>query len=112
MSRADLAAVYRDMLLGNVIPFWLRHGLDREHGGFLTALDRDGTVIDTDKSIWFQGRGAWMFATLFNTVAQKPEWLDAATSGIEFLRRHGSGPGGKLYFTVTRELIWDSFDSL
>jgi N-acylglucosamine 2-epimerase len=102
-GRVDHAAVYRDTLLDNVIPFWLRHGLDREHGGYLTALDRDGTVIDTDKSIWFQGRGAWTFATLFNTVEKSSEWLDAARSGIEFLRQHGSGPGGKLYFTVTRD---------
>lgn len=95
--------VYRDALLGDVIPFWLRHGLDRIHGGFLTALDRDGTVIDTDKSIWFQGRGAWMFATLYNSVERNPDWLAAAASGIDFLRRYGSAPSGKLYFTVTRE---------
>jgi N-acylglucosamine 2-epimerase len=95
--------VYRHTLLDDVIPFWLRHGYDREHGGFLTSLDRDGTVIDTDKSIWFQGRGVWMFSTLFNTVDQKPEWLDVAKSGIEFLRRFGSDEKGKLYFSVTRE---------
>ncbi|HNV00044.1 MAG TPA: N-acylglucosamine 2-epimerase, partial [Verrucomicrobiota bacterium] len=47
-SRARLAALYRATLLENVIPFWLDHGLDSEHGGILTALDRDGTVIDTD----------------------------------------------------------------
>ena len=102
-GRSALAAVYRDALLGDVVPFWLRHGLDPEHGGFLTALDRDGTVIDTDKSVWFQGRGAWTFATLFNTIEKRPEWLDAARSGVEFLRRHGAAPDGKLYFTVTRE---------
>jgi len=102
-GRAALAAFYRETLLADVAPFWIRHGIDREHGGFLTALDRDGTVIDTDKSIWFQGRGAWMFATLFNTVERKPEWLDASRTGIEFLRRFGRGPDGKLYFTVTRD---------
>lgn len=100
---AALAQFYRATLLDDVIPFWLRHGLDREHGGYLTALDRDGTVVDTDKSIWFQGRGAWVFATLYNTVEKRPEWLDAARSGIEFLRDHGSSPDGKLYFTVTRD---------
>jgi len=100
---AALADFYRRALLDDVIPFWLRHGLDREHGGYLTALDRDGTVIDTDKSIWFQGRGAWTFATLCNTVEKKPEWLAAARSGIEFLREHGSAPDGKLYFTVTHD---------
>lgn len=102
-EREELAAVYREALLGDVIPFWLRHGLDRDHGGYLTALDRDGTVIDTDKSVWFQGRGAWMFATLFNTVERKSEWLDAAKSGIDFLRRYGAATDGKLYFTLTRD---------
>lgn len=94
---------YRDTLLKDVIPFWLRHGLDREHGGILTALDRDGTVIDTDKSVWFQGRAAWMFATLYNTVEPRAEWLEAARSCVEFSRRHCFGPDGKMWFTVTRE---------
>ena len=103
LDAAALADFYRRALLDDVIPFWLRHGLDREHGGYLTALDRDGTVIDTDKSIWFQGRGAWMFATLYNTVEKRSEWLGAARSGLDFLRDHGAAPDGKLYFTVTRE---------
>jgi N-acylglucosamine 2-epimerase len=101
-GRSALAAVYRDALLGDVVPFWLRHGLDREHGGYLTALDRDGAVLDTDKAIWFQGRGAWTFAKLYLTVERNPDWLAAAKSGIEFLRAHGAAPDGKLYFTVTR----------
>lgn len=106
------AVFYRDTLLQDVIPFWLRHGVDREQGGYLTALDRDGSLVDSDKSIWFQGRGAWMFATLCNTTSsnttssntgeQRDEWLWAARSGIEFLRQHGQDESGKLYFTVTR----------
>jgi N-acylglucosamine 2-epimerase len=100
-TRAEWEALYRHTLLENVIPFWLKHGLDRVHGGYYTALDRDGTLIDTDKSIWFQGRGAWMFATLYNTVERKSEWLDAAVSGIDFLRRHGMNEKGKYYFSVT-----------
>src|SRR5512137_2128112 len=98
-----LSALYRGTLLEDVIPFWLRHGLDREQGGFLTALDRDGTVIDTDKSVWFQGRGAWMLATLYNTVERREDYLAGARSGVEFLRRHCFAPDGKLYFTVTRD---------
>jgi len=94
---------YRATLLDDVIPFWLRHGLDREHGGMLTCLDRDGTVLDTDKSVWFQGRAGWMFATLYNTVEKRPEWLEAAKSCVEFSRRHGFAPEGKMYFSVTRD---------
>src|SRR5689334_6086240 len=85
------------------MPFWLRHGMDREHGGIITALDRDGSVLDTDKSVWFQGRAAWMFATLYNSIEPRPEWLEAAGSCVEFLRAHCFAPDGKMYFTVTRE---------
>ena len=102
-GRAELATLYRDTLLADVVPFWLRHGLDREHGGIFTSLDRDGTVLDTDKSVWFQGRAAWMFATLYNTVEPRAEWLAAARSCVEFSRRHCFAPEGKMYFTVTRE---------
>ena len=102
-GRARLAALYRDTLLDDVMPFWLRHGVDREHGGILPCLDRDGSVVDTDKSVWFQGRAAWMFATLHNTLEPRAEWLSAAQSCIEFLRQHCAAPNGKLYFTVTRE---------
>ena len=102
-SRAALAEVYRNALLDDVMPFWLKHGMDREHGGIMTAVDRDGTVVDTDKSVWFQGRTAWMFATLYNSVERRSEWLEAARSCVEFLRGHCFSPSGKMYFTVTRE---------
>lgn len=97
------ADFYRDTLLEDVIPFWLTHGIDREHGGIITALDRDGSILDTDKSVWFQGRAGWMFATLYNTVERRPEWLEAARSCVQFSRRHCHSPAGKMYFTVTRE---------
>ncbi|HEY9175280.1 MAG TPA: AGE family epimerase/isomerase [Verrucomicrobiae bacterium] len=100
---AKLAAVYRTALLGDVIPFWLQHGLDREQGGIITCLDRDGSLLDTDKSVWFQGRAGWIFATLFNTVEKRADWLEAARSCIEFSRRHCFAPEGKMYFSVTRE---------
>jgi N-acylglucosamine 2-epimerase len=101
--RAALAELYRETLLNDVMPFWLRHGLDREHGGICTALDRDGSLLDSDKSVWFQGRAGWMFATLYNTVEPRAEWLDASRSCVEFSRAHGHSPEGKMWFTVTRD---------
>lgn len=102
-SRTQLAALYRATLLDDVMPFWLRHGMDREHGGIITTLDRDGSRLDTDKSVWFQGRAGWMFGTLYNTVEPRPEWLEAARSCVEFSRKHCHSPEGKMWFTVTRE---------
>lgn len=101
--RAALRQFYHRTLHENVMPFWLRHGLDRKHGGILTALDRDGTVLDTDKSVWFQGRAGWMFATLHLADPSRGDYLEAARSCVDFLDAHGYAPDGKLYFTVTRE---------
>lgn len=100
---AELGRGYEHDLLQDVLPFWLRHGTDREHGGLITGLAADGAVIDTDKAIWLQGRAAWTFSTVHHTMRQNPEWLALARSCLDFIRTHGRGPGGKLYFTVTRE---------
>lgn len=102
-AEKELSRFYKGALLEDVVPFWLRHGIDRVHGGILTCLDRDGTVIDTDKSVWFQGRAAWMFATLHHTLGRNAEWLEAARSCLEFSRKHCFSPDGKMYFTVTQE---------
>lgn len=102
-GRRELAAFYQDTLLNDVMPFWLRHGMDAQHDGILTCLDRDGSVLDTDKSIWFQGRAGWMFATLFNTVKPDRALFDAAGSCLAFLEKHGYATDGKLFFSVTRD---------
>lgn len=101
--RLELLKIYRDGLLTDVVPFWIRHSIDREHGGYMFSTDRDGTVVDTDKAIWLQGRFAWMLATLYNTVEQRAEWLECAKLGIDFLLRHGYDRDGKMFFHVTRD---------
>ena len=99
----ELIATYRDGLLNDTLPFWTRHGVDREHGGFFTSLDRDGAVIDDDKAIWPQGRFTWLLATLYATVEPRPEWLELARHGIDFLERHGFDEDGRMFFLVTRD---------
>jgi N-acylglucosamine 2-epimerase len=94
---------YARELLDSVTPFWLRHSLDREHGGYFTCLDREGRVYDTRKYIWLQGRAVWMFSRLYRTVAPEREWLEAAALGERFLRRHARDARGRYYFSLTRE---------
>ena len=53
---SDLSTLYKNTLLNNVIPFWEKHSIDWEHGGYFTCLDREGKVYDTDKFIWLQNR--------------------------------------------------------
>ena len=56
--------IYRNGLLNNTIPFWIKNSIDREYGGFMLAINRDGSVIDTDKGMWQTSRFNWMRATL------------------------------------------------
>ena len=97
-----LIELYRSTLLENVIPFWLNHAIDRQHGGFLNCLDRTGTVYNTDKAMWIQSRAVWTFSKLYNEVDRRPEWLDAARQGYEFVRRYGFDSDGRMFFLVTR----------
>jgi N-acylglucosamine 2-epimerase len=103
MQDAAYSAQYRDELLQRILPFWLKHSIDRECGGFLASLDRDGTVFDTDKWVWLQGREVWTFATMYRRVERKKEWLEAALHGAEFLRRFGHDDSGAYYFGLTRQ---------
>lgn len=96
-------AVYKEDLLHNIIPFWEKYGVDKECGGFLSCLDRDGSILDTDKGLWQMGRFTWVYATLYNEVENKPEWLELALHGIDFINKYGFDTDGRMFFTVDRE---------
>lgn len=98
-----LAEQYKSELLDKVVPFWLDKSQDHEFGGYFTCLDRDGSVYDTDKFIWLQGREVWMFAKLYNEVEHKQEWLDCAIQGAEFLKKYGHDGQLNWYFALDRE---------
>ena len=97
------AARYREELLHNIIPFWMKHAVDPEYGGFWTCLDRDGEVFDNRKYVWMNGRLIWMLAKLYRTVEPRVEWLRAAQAGAEFLQQHVYDAQGRCYFALTRE---------
>ena len=103
MDFKKLSEQYRDELLEKVIPFWLTKSQDLGNGGYFTCLDREGNVFDTDKFVWMQGREVWMFAKLYNTVEQRPEWLACAEQGAEFLKRYGHDGNLNWYFALDRE---------
>ncbi|MCX4373146.1 MAG: AGE family epimerase/isomerase [Dysosmobacter sp.] len=85
--------------------FWLEHGMDREHGGVYTCLDRKGEIYSTDKSVWMQGRCGWIFAFLCSNYGVKQEWLNASKSCLDFMEAHcfNHEHGERMYFTVTAE---------
>ncbi|MCJ8165695.1 AGE family epimerase/isomerase [Pontibacter sp. E15-1] len=94
---------YKKQLLQDTVPFWFPRAIDEEHGGYLLMRDADGSLLDDDKAVWIQARAAWLLATLYNTVEQKPEWLAGAKKGIDFLRQHCFDEDGRMFFHMTRE---------
>src|SRR5690625_1803370 len=115
------AELYRTELLEKVIPFWLKHSLDKEYGGYFTCLDRAGNVFDSDKFIWLQCRQVWTFAMLYNEVEKKQEWLDFVLQGADFLIKKRRYDNVNSYFYLNSEwrpliqtynIISDSFASI
>ena len=101
---------YREYLLNDIIPFWLRYSIDREYGGFFTCLDREGKVFDTDKFIWLQARQVWMFAKLYQdedlnvSNEERKQWFQTAEHGTKFLEKYGRHPtSGQWYFSLTQQ---------
>ena len=108
MSVADMCQRWRSDLLENVVPFWERHSLDKEKGGYYTVIDRDGGVLETTKYMWLQGRAVFMWSRLHNELmdevgpATATRWNAAARLGAGFLSK-GKDAEGRLLFAVSRE---------
>lgn len=97
------STLYRADLTDNILPFWLEHGLDRKHGGIYTCLDREGKLMDPTKSVWFQGRFAFVCSFAYNQVERRPEWLDAARQTLDFIEQHCFDADGRMYFEVAAD---------
>lgn len=87
-------------LTEDIFPFWMKHGIDRENGGIHTCLDRAGNLMDSTKSVWFQGRFAFVCAYAFNNVSPNEEWLKASKDTIDFIEKHCFDSDGRMFFEV------------
>lgn len=98
-----LRSFYRAQLTENIMPFWLEHGWDHINGGVYTCLDREGNLMDSTKSVWFQGRCGFVCAYAYNTVEKNTQWLEFSKSCIDFLEQHCFDADGRAYFEVTAD---------
>ena len=97
------AECYREDLVQNIMPFWMKYGLDTKNGGVYTCIDRNGELMDTTKSVWFQGRFAYTCCFAYNNIERRQEWLDAAKQTIDFIEAYCFDTDRHMFFEVTAD---------
>ena len=94
---------YKDDLTNNILPFWIKYGVDNINGGVYTCLDKDGTLMDTTKSVWVQGRFAFICSYAYNNVEKNPDWLKISKQTIDFIEKYCFDKDCRMYFEVTAD---------
>jgi len=84
-SLKDYLRIYRSLLFDDILPYWDKHGIDRDYGGFLNCMKDDGTLISEDKYMWSQGRGLWTFSHLYNRYERSEKICDFIEKTCNFL---------------------------
>jgi N-acylglucosamine 2-epimerase len=103
LDRQQICARYKALLLDDVVPFWLNHGIDWKYGGVLSCIRDDGSLISGDKFLWSQARSVWTFAALYNRVEKRSEFLAAAENSIRFLLEHGRDKQGRWIYHADQQ---------
>ena len=72
-------------LTGNILPFWMKHPIDRKKGGFYGALGNDLQVFDEiERSAILYSRILWTFSTAALTYKDK-SYQEAAEWAYQYL---------------------------
>jgi len=85
MSLKELREKYRRDLFDDFLPFMDKYVIDHELGGFMCLTDYTGERESDKKLSWFEGRGSWVYAFLYNNLAREQKYLDVARKSLEFV---------------------------
>lgn len=98
---ATLATKIKTELRSNILPFWVRHGIDEEFGGFRGRISND-LVIDrlAEKGLILNARILWTFSRVYEAYGEQ-QHLDIARRAYEYLAEyfHDAEYGG-VYWMV------------
>ncbi len=68
-TRQDWAARIEKELRENILPFWMRHTVDRENGGFYGKIDCDGRIHrESPRASVINSRILWTFSAASRLV--------------------------------------------
>ena len=100
---AQLRDIYHRDLFDDWLPFMEKHVVDPEFGGFLCNTDIDGTHINTNKDALFEGRGIWVYSSLYRHFGKNPRHLEIAHRSVELLEKSAPADDGFWCTTLHRD---------
>jgi len=110
MSVNELHEFYQDHLFNVLLPFWMKFGIDHEHGAFFTCFNNKGdTLKSKSKYIWSQGRFLWMLSRLhyafkdYLDTEEAEGLINAAGKGALFLKKHALLANGKCAWVLDQK---------
>ena len=100
----DWSAEFRENLQQGILRFWIDHAIDRQYGGMMGWLNRQGNPIPPGtKSLVQQARVVWTFAAAYRQFPE-PLYKEIATHTLKFLReKMWDAKRGGFYWLVDRE---------
>ncbi|HZL27929.1 MAG TPA: AGE family epimerase/isomerase [Acidobacteriaceae bacterium] len=98
-SLSQLRDLYHRDLFDDWLPFMERHVLDPEYGGFLCNTDFDGTHTNMEKEPLFEGRGIWVYSSLYMHFGKDPRYLEVARRSVDLLSK--SQPEKDVFWCTT-----------
>ena len=91
----------QDVLVNNILRFWLDKMTDHVNGGFFGRMDGHHQLHpEAEKGAILNARILWAFSAAYR-VLQKPEYLEAATRAKDYFTAHFIDPEhGGVYWSV------------
>ncbi len=75
-------------LRSNILPFWLKHGIDDQQGGFCGQITNDLTIDpNASKGLILNARILWTFSKSFNVYGEKI-YLQTARRAYDYIARY------------------------
>ena len=102
MELKNLREFHRSFFQNNLIPYWYKHGIDHELGGFTNCIQDDGTQISDDKYMWSQGRGLWTFAHYYRHYDRSDTPRKIVEKTRDFLLEHARDEKGEWAYRLSR----------
>ncbi len=87
LNLVRLREQYKQDLFGDFLQFLKEFVVDHEFGGFLCSVRPNGERVSTEKRVWYEGRGIWTYAYLYNNFGREQDYLDIAARSVHLLQR-------------------------